>query len=30
MIHGVNEHMTLANLKRMVDYYAVLIGTAAR
>jgi carboxypeptidase PM20D1 len=30
MIHGINEHMTLANLKRMVDYYAVLIGTAAR
>ncbi|HWE45886.1 MAG TPA: M20 family peptidase [Caulobacteraceae bacterium] len=30
MIHGTNEHMTLANLKRMVDYYAVLIATAAR
>ncbi len=30
MIHGNNEHMTLANLKRMVDYYAVLIATAAQ
>ena len=30
MIHGNNEHMTLANLKRMVDYYAMLIATAAQ
>ncbi|HEY3815191.1 MAG TPA: M20 family peptidase [Caulobacteraceae bacterium] len=30
MIHGNNEHMTLANLKRMVNYYAVLIATATQ
>jgi carboxypeptidase PM20D1 len=29
MIHGINEHISLVNLKRMVDYYAVLIATAA-
>jgi carboxypeptidase PM20D1 len=29
MIHGTNEHMTLANLKRMIDFYATLVATAA-
>lgn len=29
MIHGTNEHMTLANLKRLIDFYARLIATAA-
>ncbi len=29
-IHGVNERMTLDNLKRMVEFYAQLIATAAR
>ncbi len=29
MIHGTNEHMTLANLKRMTDFYTRLIATAA-
>jgi carboxypeptidase PM20D1 len=30
MIHGTNEHMTLANLERTMRYYAQLIATAAR
>ncbi|MDR3512910.1 MAG: M20 family peptidase [Caulobacteraceae bacterium] len=30
MIHGTNEHMTLANLALMTDFYARLIATAAR
>lgn len=30
MIHGTNEHLTLANLRRMTDFYARLIATAAR
>jgi carboxypeptidase PM20D1 len=30
MIHGTNEHMTLANLDRTIRYYAQLIATAAR
>lgn len=29
MIHGVNEHMTLANLERMVRFYQRLVETAA-
>ena len=29
MIHGTNEHMTLKNLERMVQFYARLIVTAA-
>jgi carboxypeptidase PM20D1 len=29
MIHGTNEHMTLANLARMTGFYARLIATAA-
>jgi carboxypeptidase PM20D1 len=29
MIHGTNEHMTLANLERMIDFYATLMATAA-
>jgi carboxypeptidase PM20D1 len=29
MIHGTNEHMTLANLKQAIDFYARLIATAA-
>jgi carboxypeptidase PM20D1 len=30
MIHGTNEHMTLANLDRMVRFYQRLVETAAR
>jgi carboxypeptidase PM20D1 len=30
MIHGTNEHMTLANLKQAVEFYARLAATAAR
>ncbi len=30
MIHGTNEHLTLANLALMTDFYARLIATAAR
>lgn len=30
MIHGTNEHMTLKNLEKMVQFYARLIVTAAR
>jgi carboxypeptidase PM20D1 len=30
MVHGTNERMTLANLKRMTTFYARLIATAAR
>lgn len=29
MIHGVNEHLTLENYKRMIEFYARLIATAA-
>ncbi len=29
MIHGANEHMTLRNLEKMVQFYARLILTAA-
>jgi carboxypeptidase PM20D1 len=29
MIHGTNEHLTLKNLERMVQFYARLIATAA-
>ena len=29
MIHGTNEHMTLSNLEKMVQFYARLIITAA-
>jgi carboxypeptidase PM20D1 len=29
MIHGTNEHMTLANLDSLIRYYARLIATAA-
>lgn len=28
MIHGIDEHMTLDNLKRMIDFYGSLIATA--
>lgn len=30
MIHGTNEHMTLQNLEKMVQFYARLIVTAAK
>jgi carboxypeptidase PM20D1 len=30
IIHGTNEHLTLENLELMVQFYARLIGTAAR
>jgi carboxypeptidase PM20D1 len=30
MIHGTNEHMTLANLQRTAEFYARLIATAAK
>jgi carboxypeptidase PM20D1 len=30
MIHGTNEHMTLANLERMVRFYQRLVETAAK
>ena len=30
MIHGTNEHMTLDNLRRITEFYARLIATAAR
>ena len=30
MIHGTNEHMTLKNLEKMVQFYARLIPTAAQ
>ena len=30
MIHGTNEHLTLANLERMVRFHAQLIETATR
>jgi len=29
MIHGTNEHMSLANLKRMIGFYATLVATSA-
>ncbi|MDB5471802.1 MAG: peptidase [Caulobacter sp.] len=29
MIHGTNEHMTLANLERMTTFYARLVASAA-
>ena len=29
MIHGTNEHLSLDNLRRMTDFYARLIATAA-
>lgn len=29
MIHGTNEHMSLANLKRMIDFYSTLVATSA-
>jgi carboxypeptidase PM20D1 len=29
MIHGTNEHMTLKNLEKMVQFYARLVATAA-
>lgn len=29
MIHGTNEHLTLANLRQCVEFYARLIATAA-
>jgi carboxypeptidase PM20D1 len=29
MIHGTDEHLTLANLERLVDFYTRLIGSAA-
>jgi acetylornithine deacetylase/succinyl-diaminopimelate desuccinylase-like protein len=28
-MHGTNEHMTLENLKRVVDFYQRLIRTTA-
>jgi carboxypeptidase PM20D1 len=30
MIHGTNEHMTLANLALMTEFYARLMATGAR
>jgi carboxypeptidase PM20D1 len=30
MIHGTDEHLTLDNLRRMTEFYAQLIATAAR
>ena len=30
MIHGTNEHLTLANLRRSAAFYAQLVATAAR
>ena len=30
MIHGTNEHMTLKNLEKMVDFYGRLIVTATQ
>jgi carboxypeptidase PM20D1 len=30
MIHGTNEHLTLDNLRRTVEFYARLIASAAR
>ena len=30
MVHGTNEHLTLDNLRRMIEFYAQVIGTAAR
>ena len=29
MIHGTNEHMTLANLESLIAFYARLLATAA-
>lgn len=29
MIHGTNEHMTLENLRRMIEFYARLIATTS-
>ncbi len=29
MIHGTNEHMTVDNLRRMINFYAQLIATSA-
>jgi carboxypeptidase PM20D1 len=29
MIHGTDEHLTLDNLRRMVEFYARVIATAA-
>jgi carboxypeptidase PM20D1 len=29
MLHGTNEHMSLANLQRMIIFYSTLIGTSA-
>jgi acetylornithine deacetylase/succinyl-diaminopimelate desuccinylase-like protein len=29
MIHGVNEHLKIADLKRMADFYAQLMVTSA-
>jgi carboxypeptidase PM20D1 len=29
MVHGENEHLTLDNLKRMIEFYARLIATSA-
>jgi carboxypeptidase PM20D1 len=30
MIHGINEHLTLENLRRMTEFYTQVIATAAR
>jgi carboxypeptidase PM20D1 len=30
MIHGTNERLTLDNLRRMIEFYVQVIGTAAR
>jgi carboxypeptidase PM20D1 len=29
MIHGINEHMTIDNLSRMIRFYSQLIATSA-
>jgi carboxypeptidase PM20D1 len=30
MIHGTNERLTLDNLRRMIEFYAQVVATAAR
>jgi len=30
MVHGTNEHLTLDNLRRMIEFYSQVIATAAR
>jgi carboxypeptidase PM20D1 len=30
MVHGTNEHLTLDNLRRMIEFYSQVIATAAQ